>query len=242
MKHIVQFSGGNASSYVAWLVAQEHGKENTILLFHDTKVEHKDAYRYRSQVSEFIGIPITEVSDGRDLWEVIDDNNCLPSNFIPFCTRILKQEPGERFLKSFPEEFIVYNGFGADEYRRVQKVVARAELQNRIVKSPLFDLKITEEEIRNIIMNEWKICLPEPYLYLDHNNCIPCFKGGKKYWKKILKYYPDAYYKAMEYEDKIGHTVFKDCSLKELELKWKTGQEDLFSEQEEEMLPCLCAV
>jgi 7-cyano-7-deazaguanine synthase in queuosine biosynthesis len=37
MKHIVQFSGGAASSYVAWLIAQKEKKEDITLLFHDTK-------------------------------------------------------------------------------------------------------------------------------------------------------------------------------------------------------------
>lgn len=243
MKHIVQFSGGAASSYAAWLVSQEFGKENTILLFQDTKVEHKDAYRFRSQVSEFIGIPITEYSDGRDLWQIIDDNNCLPSNFIPFCTKILKQVPGEKFLKLFSDEdYIIYNGFGIEEYRRVQKVQSRAELLNRVVKSPLFERRISEKEVRDTIINKWHICLPEPYLYLNHNNCIPCFKGGMSYWRKILKYYSEAYFKAEEYEEKIGHTVFQDYSLKELASRWNNGQLDMFSEQEAEMLPCLCAV
>jgi 3'-phosphoadenosine 5'-phosphosulfate sulfotransferase (PAPS reductase)/FAD synthetase len=88
MKHIVQFSGGAASSYVAWLIAQKEKKEDITLLFHDTKIEHEDATRFRTQVADFIGLPITEISDGRDLWELIDYNNALPSSFIPFCTRV----------------------------------------------------------------------------------------------------------------------------------------------------------
>ena len=62
------------SAYVAWLVVQEFGTENTVLLFHDTKAEHPDADRFRKQVSEFVGVPITEVSDGGAYWEVIGEN------------------------------------------------------------------------------------------------------------------------------------------------------------------------
>jgi len=82
---------------VAKYVADKYGKENTILLFHDTKSEHPDSYRFREQVAKYVGVPITEVSDGRDLWELINDNKSLPSSFIPFCTRILKFEQGEKF-------------------------------------------------------------------------------------------------------------------------------------------------
>ena len=240
MKHIIQFSGGAASAYVAYLVVKEHGKENTILLFHDTKAEHKDSYRFRSQVSEFLGIPITECSDGRDLWEVIKDNNCLPSQFIPFCTRILKQEPAEKFLKLLcNDKYILYNGFGVEEFRRVQKVKARAELLNRVVKSPLFDLKIKNEEVKRIIKDEWKICLPDAYKYLQHNNCIPCFKAGKSHFKAVWKYFPEEFNKAKEIEKHIGNTVFQEYSLQELEDQWENGQMEMFDI--EESIPCMCA-
>ncbi|MFA5349649.1 MAG: phosphoadenosine phosphosulfate reductase family protein, partial [Candidatus Paceibacterota bacterium] len=218
-------------------------KKDIILLFHDTKTEHPDAYRFRKQVSEFIGIPITEASDGRDLWQIIDYNHCLPSSFQPFCTRLLKLEPAEKFYKSLNEEFILYNGFGIEEWKRIQRTYARAMSLNRIVKSPLFDLKIKNEEVKKIIREEWKICLPEPYKYLSHNNCLPCFKAGKKDWKRYWKYYPEAFEKAKQAEEKIGHTVFQDYSLAEYEKFWK-GEEkqiDMF-EEEFDTLPCLCSV
>jgi 3'-phosphoadenosine 5'-phosphosulfate sulfotransferase (PAPS reductase)/FAD synthetase len=244
MKHIIQFSGGAASSYVAWLIAQKYDKKDIILLFHDTKTEHEDAYRFRKQVSEFIGIEITEVSDGRDLWQLIDYNHCLPSSFQPFCTRQLKLEPAEKFYKTLNEEFILYNGFGIEEYRRIQRTFARAFKLNRIVKSPLYDLKIKNEEVKRIIREGWKICLPEPYKYLNHNNCIPCFKStSEKYWNKIWKYYPERFKKAKHAEEKIGHTVFQDYSLSEYERFWRRReyQMDMF-EEEFDNLPCMCAV
>lgn len=137
IKHIVQFSGGAASAYVAWLVAQEFGKENTILLFHDTKAEHPDAERFRKQVSEFIGVPIIEVSDGRDLWEVIKDRHCLPSFHIPFCTDDLKMKPAETFYKELDKQgikYILYNGLGVEEISRVQRSIVRGEVVGRTVR------------------------------------------------------------------------------------------------------------
>jgi len=100
VKHIVQFSGGAASAYVAWLVVQEFGAENTVLLFHDTKAEHPDADRFRKQVSEFVGVKITDVSDGRSLWEIIEDRKCLPSFHIPFCSEVLNRNRQKSITKS----------------------------------------------------------------------------------------------------------------------------------------------
>jgi hypothetical protein len=239
--HIVQFSGGAASSYVAYLIAKEH-PDSTILLFHDTKAEHPDAYRFRRHVADNIRLPITEVSDGRDLWQVIEDNHCMPNSFIPFCTRVLKLEPGEKYLSQLKEPYLLYNGFGPDEWQRVQRSTIRAEAQGRTVKSPLFELGITSDQAKRIIREEWRICLPEPYQYLEHNNCIPCFKAGKGHWYRVWKYYPEQFQKAKKMEKKIGHTVFKDTSLEELERVWELTKGQLEFDFGDDGIPCICAV
>lgn len=243
MLHIVQFSGGAASAWVAKWVADTYGKENTVLLFHDTKAEHEDAYRFKQQVAEYIGLPITEVSDGRGLWQVIEDNGILPGHFIPFCTRILKKEPGEKYFKSLTEEFVIYNGLGVEEWRRVQKGVIREEVIGRTLRCPLFEMKIPNQTVKNIIRNEWGICLPEPYKYLQHNNCIPCFKAGKKHFYKVWQHYPERFAKAKEMETLTDGTVFKDISLAELEKQWgNTRGQVSFEQWEEDAIPCMCAL
>ncbi len=245
MKHICLFSGGAGSAYMSWMVAQEH-PDNTILLFNNPKAEHPDADRFRMQVSKYIGIPITDKSDGRDLWEVIDDNYCLPSSFIPFCSRILKQEPAEKYYKTLTEDFILYIGYGPDEWRRIQRQTARIEHAGRSVRYPLAENNITNEQIKNIIKNEWKICLPEPYKYLKHNNCLPCFKGGVGHFKRIWRYYPEYFQKAIDKELQINHTVFKEKSLTEYAIEWQADLDnniDLFSDDElDDNIPCMCAL
>lgn len=242
MKHIVLFSGGAASSYVAYLVAQEH--KDTILLHTPTFSEHRDADRFRCQVARYIGLPITVWGDGRDIWELIDDNNCLPSQFIPFCTRILKQEAAEEYYKTLNDDYTLYLGYGMNEWRRIQKQTARFEQMGRKAKYPLFEKRISDEEIKRIIQEEWKIKLPEPYKYLKHNNCIPCFKAGTKEWKNYWRYYPEQFRKAVEKEKELGYTVFKGISLEELADIWQHNREyeckqlTLF----EDSIPCTCAL
>lgn len=242
MLHVVQFSGGAASAYVAWLVAQEYGKENTVLLFHDTKAEHPDAYRFRKQVSEYIGLPVTEVSDGRNLWQVIEREHCFPNHFIPFCTRIMKLEQGEKFIKGLSGAYTLYNGFGMAEWKRVQRATVRVEAMGRKLICPLFERRISDDEVKRIIRDEWKICLPQPYQYLKHNNCIPCFKAGKAQWYKVWKHYPEAFRKAQEMEDKLGHTVFKDMSLAELDRQWEATKGQVEFDFADDAVPCMCAI
>ena len=242
MKHIVLFSGGAASAYLGWLVAKEH-PDDTILLHTPTYSEHPDADRFRKQAAEYIGLPITEQADGRDMWQLIDDENCLPSNWIPYCTRILKQEQTKKFLQNLGEDFTLYYGYGPDEWNRIQKQKARFDEIGWKSEYPLFTKKLENATIKNIIKNEWRICLPEPYKYLEHNNCIPCFKGGKGHFQRVAKYYPEYFLKAIEKEKQIGHTVFKDCTLQDIwdEVQAKKDQIDWFEELEDTM-PCMCAI
>jgi 3'-phosphoadenosine 5'-phosphosulfate sulfotransferase (PAPS reductase)/FAD synthetase len=242
LKHIVLFSGGAASSYVAWMVAQEH-KKDTILLHTPTFSEDRDADRFRCQVARFIKLPITQWGDGRDIWDLIDDEYCLPSQFIPFCTRILKQEMAEEYYMTLDEEFTLYLGYGMNEWRRVQKQTARFEAIGRVAKYPLFENKIPDSEVKRTITKEWGIPLPEPYKYLKHNNCIPCFKAGLSEWKLCWQYYPERYWKAAEKEKKIGYTVFKGISLEELSDIWKHNREYECSQVNMfDSIPCMCSV
>jgi 3'-phosphoadenosine 5'-phosphosulfate sulfotransferase (PAPS reductase)/FAD synthetase len=183
VKHIVLFSGGANSAYTAWLVNNEHHAD-TILLHTPTFSEHPDADRFRKQFADFLNLPITVQADGRNIWQLMDNEHCLPSERIPFCSRILKTEQSFKFYKSMTGEFTVYFGYGGKEWRRAQRSSARLEAHGIKSAYPLIKTHVTDEDIKNCIKNYFGICLPEPYLYLSHNNCLPCFKGGKPHFTR----------------------------------------------------------
>lgn len=64
MKHVVCYSGGHSSALVALNVADKYGVENIVLVNHDisSNVEHEDIKRFKQEVAEYIGIPITFVN------------------------------------------------------------------------------------------------------------------------------------------------------------------------------------
>lgn len=239
MKHICMFSGGAASSYMSWLVAQEHPND-TILLHTPTYSEHPDADRFREQVAKYIGLPITVQADGRDIWQLIDDNHAIPSDFLPFCTRILKIDQTDKYLESIKDEFTLYYGYGVKEWRRVQKQIARFAVKGIKSAYPLFERRIHDDTIKHIITSEWGICLPEPYKSLQHNNCIPCFKGGKGHFKAVWQNYPEQYWKAAEAEEKWGYTVFDSITLRELAAQWGQDGEQITLD-DSDTRPCMCA-
>ena len=240
MKHVVKFSGGAASAVVAKLVIEEFGHDDVILLYSDTKSEHPDADRFRMQVCKFLEHDMTVVADGRDLWQLIDDNHTLPGQFMPFCTQLLKQRPAERYLKTLTEEYTSYLGFSTSEIRRAQRSMARAAVDGELVRFPLIEHGINSDECKRIIREEWKICLPEPYKHLEHNNCIPCFKAGsKRYWQAIARYFPEQFEMACKAEEKWNYTVFRDMSLRQISV---LSEREISLFPDEDTTPCMCAV
>lgn len=246
MKHVVLFSGGAASSYAAYLLANDKKIpfKDIVFLHTPTLSECEDAEKFRLKVARRIGIPMTVWGRGEDIWDCMDRNRMIPSNFFPFCTRELKQRMKEeyyKYLKRCGEEWIEYIGYGPHEWGRVQKAVARNELIGRTVKFPLVANRISNDECKRIIRDEWGIELPSAYQTLAHNNCIPCVKGGKAYFRLVWEHYPGEYQKMAEKEEKYGYTVFKGISLKELadkfeaEKEWEDMQMNL-----SDFIPCDC--
>ena len=70
MIRIIQYSGGAGSFAAAQSCIQQHGKENVVLLFSDTRMEDPDLYRFLTQTSAYLGVPVTIIADGRNPWQV----------------------------------------------------------------------------------------------------------------------------------------------------------------------------
>lgn len=248
MKHVVLFSGGAASSYVAYLLTQDKSIERKDIVFLHTPTlsECEDSEKFRLKVARYLKIPMTVWGRGEDIWDVIDRNGAIPGQFLPFCTQQLKQQMKEEYYKyliNVGEDFVEYIGFGIDEWSRAQKTLARNEKLGRKVRFPLCEMKMKSEECKYIIHEEWGIELPSAYKSLKHNNCLPCFKGGKQYFYEVWKNYPDKYKMAAEKEEQIGYTVFRDVSLKELESRFKKEKEWEESQyQIADFIPCECWV
>ncbi len=136
MKHVVAFSGGLASAVAAKVVADKYGREKTILLYHDTKTEPADNDRFRNEVSAYIGIPITEDSDGRDIWQAFSDEGMLGNGRNTMCSRILKQERSLKFMKK-NQPATLYLGFTLEEGGRAQRSHARYAQKNIEAKFPV---------------------------------------------------------------------------------------------------------
>lgn len=240
MKHIVMFSGGVQSAYVAYLVAQKESKKDIILLFSDTKSEDCDNARFRKEVADYLKLKLIEVADGRTTWDLISRKKFFPSVHCRYCTQTLKIKPRNHFLQGIPpRNYTVYLGFGREEWRRIQKSVITHEGLGVTVKFPLADIEISKEKIFEKIENDWGIKTPHCYKVLEHANCIPCFLGGKKHFFFIWKYYPTIYSKAKNLEKEFGKHILEKC-LFEYEEQFKEWEKNPYLIPKNGYIPCDC--
>lgn len=190
---LCHFSCGAASA-VAWKVAaMRYGGEANVEAVYCASVErdeHADNARFLADVEAWVGAKVTKLRNAT--YQTVNDV-FLGERFIvgprgASCTRVLKREVADRYAQ--PEDRHVL-GLTADEAGRI----ANYE-RNNPHKQCLWVLAaagITKGDCYRIIQSAG-IDLPAMYrLGYDHNNCIGCVKGGKGYWNKIRRDFPDVF-------------------------------------------------
>ena len=70
---VVGYSGGVTSAWCLDWALRTYPRNEVVALFHDTKREDADTYRYLREMAVALAVPITERSDGRSVEEVEDD-------------------------------------------------------------------------------------------------------------------------------------------------------------------------
>lgn len=232
IKHVVCYSGGHSSALVAVEVSRKYGPENTILLNHDINksVENEDIKRFKNEVAEYLGIPITYANhpewDVKDQFDVVKDARAFKvGNGTALCTNRLKTAPFERWLsQKFPvkngevnKECIIYYGFDKSELVRVQR---RSSILGNMGYKSDYPLALWENRT---IQNTAEIGINPPLSYgqFKHANCVGCLKAGRQHWYVVYCTRPDIWEKAKATEDFIGYSIIKGVYLDELEPKFK---------------------
>ncbi len=130
--HIAMFSGGAGSAYISYYMVQAYGKENCKLFFTNTLWEDEDNLRFMDEVSEYIGLEITEILDGRTPEEVFFDMKYLGNSRLAKCSEELKVRQTLIYLEELRDnekvEPILYFGIAPHEkHRRDDSHVKRRE-------------------------------------------------------------------------------------------------------------------
>jgi hypothetical protein len=218
MKYVVGFSGGVTSAKCADIALTYFPKDDVILLFHDTKEEHPDTYRYIKEMSEKLNHSITECSDGRSVSQVCRDEEAIANDRMAFCSRILKAEQKEKFIQELlmkGEHVTLILGFDWTEWKRIQRAYMNSLKTGYHVLFPLANAKITKDDCF-----QWSKSIGvEPsrmYEWSGHANCIGCHRGSKNYWLAVRKHEPEIFEQKARLEREIGHSILSNQFLDEL--------------------------
>lgn len=205
MRHIVFYSGGKASFLAASRVIDWHGSENVTLLFTDTLVEDADLYRFLDESSEALGVPVTRIAEGRTIWEVFADSKFLGNNRVPLCSRILKQEPAEKWVAANcdPDDTVLHFGIDWTEEHRMASV--RRVWKKWTCESPLLVEPLVDKGDADALLAKLGIAQPRLYdLGASHNNCGGlCVRAGQGAYAWALKAIPDVYADFERHEEQL---------------------------------------
>jgi hypothetical protein len=212
VKHICCYSGGHTSAAIALEVAARFGAENTVFVNHDLhfSVEDADIKRFKREVADYAGVPITYVNHKNAEFDQFDV--CVQAGAFKvgdgseLCTSRLKTQPFMRWLKD-QGECIVYYGFDPHEKARIQRRSSIMALQGYRT-----DFPVLWSERRFLRTEDIGIARPRTYAVYKHGNCVGCLKAGWQHWYIVFCTRPDIWLKAKWAEDEIGYAIHHDES------------------------------
>jgi len=243
IKHIVCYSGGHSSALVAIEVVRRFGKENVVLVNHDMHftVEDHDIKRFKNEVSDYLGVPITYVNyknASMDQFDVCVEAQAFKVNDgRELCTSRLKTQPFMNYLKQeFPDKnVIIYYGFDIEEKDRIQRRSGILGQQGFKTDYPL--ALWSDRTISKTL--DIGILPPATYSVFKHGNCIGCLKAGQQHWYIVYCTRPDIWLKAKWAEDEIGYSIIhtKDGALYLDDLEPKFAEMKAAGIQATELMP-----
>lgn len=170
--------------------------------------EAEDLYTFNAQASALLGVPIVRIADGRDPWQLFQDERLIANPRFPICSVKLKRELLDFWRDTLfsPGEAVMVMGFDWTEAHRVKAMHDAKpgwEIEAPMTEEPIWDKCRMQTEAE-------KLGLIIPTLYKEgfpHNNCGGrCVKAGVSHWVHLLKMRPKAF---KEWEDKEQETKFQ---------------------------------
>lgn len=211
---IVGFSGGVTSAWCAGWALRTFLRDEVVLLFHDTKEEHPDTYRFLREMAAALGKPITEDSDGRSVTQLFRDEGMLGNGQQTFCSRILKAQRGAAYiagLRTLDDEIEIVKvvGYSTAEPKRVARMVGHAASEGITVRFPIIEERVTKQDCADWCTCTMGVRPSAMYDWADHANCIGCVKGGRAYWLAVHRHHPEVFEQRAKLEEEFGHTIIR---------------------------------
>lgn len=205
---------GGVSSWGAcrrWI--DTHGSDGMVLLFTDVGGdgtnpfvgEDPDTLRFRDDAAANLGIPLVNLRDGRDIWDVFAEKRWLGNSQLAHCSWELKTRPARGWMdaNAAPGAKVII-GIDVTDIHRLPAIAQRWKPYQAVAplldKPPLWKpqlrAQLTDLGIKPSRMYE---------LGFEHANCPGCVKAGIEHWLRLLTVMPEryAYAEAREQELRI---------------------------------------
>lgn len=223
-KIICWWSGGVTSAVACKLAINIYGAENCRVIMIDTKNEHPDTYRFKSDCEKWYGIPIETITGiGEKYGNIFDvwrKHKSLNTATGAICSTHLKRLVREKWEKSNTYRHQVF-GFEFDKKEFNRALSMTMNYKDRV--KPIYPLLLFGYDKKDCfkIIEEEGIEMPKTYfLGFKNNNCFTtgCVQGGIGYWQKIKNNFPDKFNVMADLEHELTEmkgepvTMLKDQS------------------------------
>jgi 3'-phosphoadenosine 5'-phosphosulfate sulfotransferase (PAPS reductase)/FAD synthetase len=218
-RHIVSLSGGKDSTALAMYL---RGKIPQLeYIFCDTHKELPETYEYLEKLEAYLQRKIERLNPQRgfDHWLEMY-GGMLPSAQVRWCTRKLKIEPFEAYVKD--DIVWSYVGIRADENRS-------GYISSKPNIKPILPFKEHGLRIGDIerLLEESGLGLPAYYEWRQRSGCTFCFFQRSGEWVGLKERHPEFFEEAKAYESERGGEHFywrQRESLAELEQPERMAQ------------------
>ena len=203
--------------------------QNVRLYYIDIASAHPDNTRFLADLEQWYGQPVNRISGKyMDQFDVIEQTGFVNGPGGARCTLELKKEVRYKLEDSFkpdlftPEKPACLHQLFGYEFKMTDIQRAIDYILDYGYTNPLFPLieeRFTKENCAQILLDAG-ISLPVMYkLGYNNNNCIGCVKGGKGYWNKIRRDFPECFDRMARLERKVGYSCISGVFLDELDPK-----------------------
>lgn len=197
-KIICWWSGGITSAVACKLAIDLYGVESCQIIMLDTRNEHEDTYRFKSDCEKWYGKEIELISAFGDKYESIHDvwyrSRSLNVANGAICSSILKRDLRINWQKQNTFKHQVFGfEFTKKEFNRALSVSKNYPEAKALF--PLLMLGYDKHKCIEIVESAG-IKVPDSYLLgFNNNNCLGtgCVQGGIGYWQKMHREFPEKY-------------------------------------------------
>ena len=217
MKHVVKYSGGLGSWGAAARVIERFGRDDVVLLFTDTRMEDEDLYRFLDETTADFGVPLTRIADGRTPWEVFSDVRFLGNTRVDPCSKILKRDLADKWLRAncASGDTVCYLGIDWTEAHRYHATKQQFVQMGYRLEAPLCEAPYLSKRDLQAMLAARGIALPRLYdLGFAHNNCGGfCIKAGQGHFANLLRKLPERYAYHEAKEEALRRALGKDVAI-----------------------------